>query len=73
MSITSLERRIEYRYTTTKGVTVVILDVPVTTAREASGEEHDVFSMAVIMRLEELIKRVKQSDAKAGSVYTLEF
>jgi hypothetical protein len=29
--------------------------------------------MAVAMRLEELIKRVKQSDAGAGSVQKLEF
>jgi hypothetical protein len=73
VNLGAVERRIEYRYTTTKGFTVVISGVPVSTARETFGEEHDVFWMAVTMRLEELIKRVKQSDAKAGSVYTLEF
>ena len=73
MSVASLEKRIEYRYTTTKGVTVLVSGVPVTTAREDSGEEHEVFSMAVAMRLEELIKRVKNSDAETGSVQRLEF
>jgi hypothetical protein len=64
---------IEYTYTTKKGVTVVVSGVPVTTAKEASGEEHQVFSMAVSMRLEELIKRVKNSDAVSGTVFKLEF
>ena len=73
MSIASLEKRIEYRYTTTKGVTVLVSGVPVTTAQEDSGEEHEVFSMAVAMRLEELIKRVKNSAAEKGSVQRLEF
>ena len=65
--------KIEYRYITKKGVTVVVSDVPVTTAQESSGEEHQVFSMAVAMRLEELINRVKNSDAVSGSVLKLEF
>jgi hypothetical protein len=73
MSSATLESRIEYTYTTKKGVTVIVSEVPVTTAKEATGEEHQVFSMAVAMRLEELIKRVKNSDAASGSVLKLEF
>ena len=73
MSVASLEKRIEYRYTTTKGVTVLVSGVPVTTAKEPSGEAHEVFSMAVAMRLEELIKRVKNSNAEPGSIQNLEF
>lgn len=73
MRPTNPETRIEYRYTTTKGVTVLVSGVPVTTAREDSGEQHEVFSMAVAMRLEELIKRVKNLDTEAGSVQHLEF
>jgi hypothetical protein len=73
MGVATVEKRIEYRYTTKKGVTVLVSGVPVTTATESSGEEHDVFSMAVAMRLEELIKRVKHSDAEPGSVHRLEF
>ena len=73
MNTAVLETRIEYTYITKKGVTVVVSDVPVTTARESSGEEHQVFSMAVAMRLEELIKRVKNSDSETGSVLRLEF
>ena len=73
MRPTNPETRIEYRYTTTKGVTVSVTSVPVTTAREDSGEEHEVFSMGVAMRLEELIKRVKNPDAEARSAQHLEF
>lgn len=73
MRPTNPETRIEYRYTTTTGVTVYVSSVPVTTAREDSGEQHEVFSMAVAMRLEELIKRVKNADAETGSVQHLEF
>ena len=73
MSLASPETRIEYQYTTPKGVTVIVSGVPVTVATENSGEQHQVFSMGVSMRLEELIKRVKQSDAKASSVHKLEF
>lgn len=69
----TLETRIEYTYTTKAGVKVVVSDVPVSVAREASGEEHQVFSMAVAMRLEELIKRVKQSDSASGSVLHFHF
>ena len=46
MRPTNPETRIEYRYTTTKGVTVLVSGVPVTTAREDSGEQHKVFSTA---------------------------
>jgi hypothetical protein len=67
------ETRIEYTYTTKKGVTVTVSGVPVSIAREETGEEHQVFSRAVAMRLEELIKRVKNSDAVSGSVFKLEF
>jgi hypothetical protein len=67
------EIRIDYKYTTKSGVTVVISGVPVSTAREASGEVHQVFSMAVSMRLSELIKRVKNTNASAGSSFQLEF
>jgi hypothetical protein len=56
---TTPETRIEYTYTTKKGVQVVVSGVPVTVAREPNGQEHQVFSMAVAMRLEELIKRIK--------------
>jgi hypothetical protein len=67
------ETRIEYAYTTKKGVTVTVSGVPVSIAREENGEEHQVFSRAVAMRLEELIKRVKNSDVASGSVLKLEF
>ncbi len=67
------ETRIDYTYTTKTGVKVVISGVPVSIAREASGEEHQVFSMAVSMRLSELIKRVKNANANAGSTFLLEF
>jgi hypothetical protein len=73
MSVAALETRIEYTYTTKKGVMVVIADVPVTTAREASGEEHQVFSMAVAMRLEELIKRAKNAGDAPGTVLRFNF
>lgn len=64
---------IDFEYITKKGVTVIVSEVPVTIARESNGEEHQVFSRAVAMRLEELIKRVKNSDAVSGSVFKLEF
>ena len=67
------ETRIAYTYTTKKGVTITVSGVPVSIAREGNGEEHQVFSRAVAMRLEELIKRVKNSDAASGSVLNLEF
>lgn len=73
MNEVALETRIEYTYTTKKGVKVIVVGVPVTIAQELSGAQHQVFSMAVAMRLEELIKRVKNSDALAGSVLQLEF
>jgi hypothetical protein len=67
------ETRIEYTYTSKQGVTVIISGVPVSLAREDTGEEHQVFSMAVSMRLSELIKRVKNSSAVTGNVVRLEF
>jgi hypothetical protein len=73
MNVIALETRIDYTYTTKTGVTLVISGVPVSVAREASGEEHQVFSMAVSMRLAELIKRVKNANANAGSSFQLEF
>jgi hypothetical protein len=65
--------QIDYEYTTKKGVIIIVSNVPVSIAREENGEEHQVFSRAVAMRLEELIKRVKNSDATSGSILKLEF
>jgi hypothetical protein len=73
MHSTAPETRIEYTYTSKQGVTVIISGVPVSLAREDTGEEHQVFSMAVSMRLSELIKRVKNSSAITGNVVRLEF
>ena len=73
MNIIAPETRIDYTYTTKTGVTVVISGVPVSIAIEASGQEHQVFSMAVSMRLAELIKRAKSTNANAGSTFQLEF
>jgi hypothetical protein len=73
MNLIFPETRIEYTYTTKKGVTVTVSGVPVSIAREENGEEHQVFSRAAAMRLEELIKRVKNSDAVSGSFFKLEF
>jgi DNA primase len=69
----SSETRTEYCYTTKKGVTVTVSGVPVSIVREEHGEEHQVFSRAVAIRLEELIKRVKNSDAVSDSFFKLEF
>ena len=73
MNTIAPETRIDYTYTTKTGVTIVISGVPVSIAQETSGEEHQVFSMAVSMRLAELIKRVKNANASAGSSFQLEF
>ncbi|MEY4531581.1 MAG: hypothetical protein RLZZ156_2302 [Deinococcota bacterium] len=73
MNVIAPETRIDYTYITKKGVQVVVSGVPISVAREQSGEEHQVFSMAVSMRLSELIKKVKNSDFAADSVVKLEF
>ena len=73
MNTIAPETRIDYTYTTKTGVTIVISGVPVSIAQEQSGEEHQVFSMAVSMRLAELIKKVKNADFAVDSVVNLEF
>ncbi len=73
MTPTILENRIEYSYTSKTGAVVQIRNVPAKTRIDQYGHEHQTFSIAVAMRLEELRKQAFAVDDSGSAVHNLEF
>lgn len=67
------ETRVESRYTTKGGTTVVIKNVPAKFVKDDFGNELETYSMATAMRLEELTNRALEADSSPGVVHELEF
>ncbi len=68
-----MELREEFTYTSPKGVTVIVSDVPTETILMPDGTAHKTYSMAVFMRLDELLNRALEQDSTAGTVQRLRF
>jgi hypothetical protein len=66
------EVKMDYRITTREGVHVTITGVP-TRVRYFEGEEMQTHSIAVALRLEQLVRAVVAQDPSAGRVAKLEF
>lgn len=73
MNLTINENRIEYSYTNKTGAVVRIRNVPAKTRVDQYGHEHQTFSIAVAMRLEELRKQAFAVDDSSSAVHDLEF
>jgi hypothetical protein len=58
---------------TPEGVKVVIHNVPTRLVKDQFGNEHEAHSMAVAMRLEELVNRALKIDSNPGATHYLEF
>jgi hypothetical protein len=61
------EVKMDYRITTREGVHVTITGVP-TRVRYFEGEEMQTHSIAVALRLEQLVRAVVAQDPSAGRV-----
>ena len=73
MSAVKDEIRMDSSYTTKDGVTVIIRNVSTKFLRDEFGIEHQSYSFAVAMRLEELTNYALELDSTAGVVHHLEF
>jgi hypothetical protein len=58
---------------TPEGVTVIIHNVPTRLVKDQFGNEYEAHSMAVAMRLEELVNRALKIDSTPGVTHNLEF
>jgi hypothetical protein len=73
MSRVSTEVREEFTYTSPEGVVVIVSDVPMETVVMPDGTPHKTYSMAVAMRLDELLNRALEQDSTPGTVQRLRF
>jgi hypothetical protein len=73
MSHVSTEVREEFTYTSPQGATVIVSDVPTETILMPDGTLHKTYSMAVSMRLDELLNRAFEQDSTPGTVQRLRF
>ncbi len=66
------EVKMNYQITTREGVRVTITGVP-TRVRYFEGQEMQTHSIAVALRLEQLVRAVVAQDPNAGRLVELEF
>jgi hypothetical protein len=73
MSRVSTEVREESTYRSPAGAVVIVSDVPTETVVMPDGTSHKTYSMAVAMRLDELLNRALEQDSTPGTVQHLQF